>query len=96
MAPEACSNVVMALFAGGDTRHVVCLHLPGASEASGAVGGPRRGALFRQDFQPAPLPLCRLLYSKTLLTSTLGFRLTPSFSTFFFPNIVLVNEQKPC
>lgn len=56
-------------FAGGDTRYVVCLHLSGASEAPGAVGGQRRGPLLCQDFQPAPLPLCRLFYSKTLNTS---------------------------
>lgn len=61
--------------AGSDTWHVICLHLSGSSEAPGAVRGKRRGPLLFQDFQPAPLPLCHLFYSKTLHSIVLGFRL---------------------
>ncbi|CAF89001.1 unnamed protein product, partial [Tetraodon nigroviridis] len=47
----------------GDTWYAICLPLPGASEAPGAVGEQRRGPLLCQDFQPAPLPLRRLFYN---------------------------------
>lgn len=57
-----------SVFAGGDTRHVVRPPLSGASEAPGAVGGQRRGTLLCQDVQPAPLPVSRLLHSKTFHT----------------------------
>ncbi|CAF89002.1 unnamed protein product, partial [Tetraodon nigroviridis] len=52
----------LCCFAGGDTWYAICLPLPGASEAPGAVGEQRRGPLLCQDFQPAPLPLRRLFY----------------------------------
>lgn len=72
--PPAARRMLTALCcsAGGDTWDVVCLHLPGASEAPGAVGEQRRGPLLCQDLQPAPLPLCRLFYSKTFIFSNAG------------------------
>lgn len=59
-------------FAGGDTRHVICLHLSGAAEAPSAVGGKGRRSLLCQDFQPAAPPLRRLLHSKTLQLIVVG------------------------
>lgn len=72
--PPAARRMLTALCcsAGGDTWDVIRLHLPGASEAPGAVGEQRRGPLLRQDLQPAPLPLCRLFYSKTFILSNAG------------------------
>lgn len=55
-------------FAGCNTRHGICLHLSGASETPGVVRGQRRSSVLCQDFQPAPIPFCRLLHCKTVCT----------------------------